>query len=166
MAQPTQSATPTPAPIYLTLRDRILTADPQEIGLSPTADGPETWAVVMDLGWPDATVTLVGVGDGTTSLYFSNGGGIIGAGESPQVAATTRQFVAEAADYLTEMTATEEYPLPETGRVRFTVMTYQGAYTADVAEAELQQGQHPLSPLYALAQEVITQVRLQQQSRQ
>ena len=71
MAQP-QSATPTSAPIYLTLRDRILTTDPREIGLSSTEGGPETWAVVMDMGWPDATVTLVGVGDGTTSLYFSN----------------------------------------------------------------------------------------------
>ena len=165
MAQP-QSATPTSAPIYLTLRDRILTTDPREIGLSSTEGGPETWAVVMDMGWPDATVTLVGVGDGTTSLYFSNGGGIIGAGESPRVAATTRHFVAEAANYLAAMTPTKEYPLPETGRVRFTIMTYQGAYTADVAEAELQQGQHPLTPLYALAQEVITQMRLEQESRQ
>lgn len=161
-----QSPTPTPAPIYLTLRERALTVDPHEIGLPPVEGGQQTWAVLMDMGWPDATVTLVAVGDGATSLYFSNGGGIIGAGESPAVAEVSQQYVAEAASYLTEMTLTEAYPLPEAGRVRFYVMTYDGAYTADVAEEALRQGQHPLTPLYMMAQAVITQVRLEQERRQ
>ena len=71
MKSTSQSPTPTPAPIYLTLRDRALTLDPREIGLPPTEGGQQTWAVLMDMGWPDATVTLVAVGDGATSLYLS-----------------------------------------------------------------------------------------------
>lgn len=165
MNQTNQPPMPTPDPMYLALRERILTLNPADVGLLPQQDGPQPWAVLMELGWPEGAVTLVGVADGATSLYFSNGGGIIGAGETPAVAEVTRRYVADAAAFLPQMTATEAFPLPEMGQVRFYVMTHDGAYTAEAAERALQQNDHALAPLYAMAQEVITQLRLHQESR-
>ena len=43
----------------------------------------------MDMGTRNATATLVGLADGTTSLYLSTGGAVIGGGEHPQVAGYT-----------------------------------------------------------------------------
>jgi hypothetical protein len=37
-------------------------------------------ALLMETGYPEAVATLVAVADGTSSLYFSNGGGFIGVG--------------------------------------------------------------------------------------
>jgi len=37
--------------------------------------------------------TLVVLADGTTSLYFSSGGGIIGAGERPEVRKASERFL-------------------------------------------------------------------------
>ncbi|MGC3961509.1 MAG: hypothetical protein QM813_27370 [Verrucomicrobiota bacterium] len=42
-------------------------------------------AVLMEFSLPQAIVTLLAVDDGTASLYFSNGGGLIGAGTSEAV---------------------------------------------------------------------------------
>jgi hypothetical protein len=155
----------TPDPMYLALRERILTLNPADVGLLPDEDRPRPWAVLMETGWPEGAVTLVGVADGATSLYFSNGGGILGAGETPAVAEVTRRYVADAAAFLPEMTPTEAFPLPELGQVRFYVMTHDGAYTAAAAEDALRRNDDPLAPLYAMAQEVITQVRLYHESR-
>ena len=47
----------------------------EEFGGTP--EMPVVWGVVMETGYPEAVVTLVSLGDRTTSLYFSNGGGII-----------------------------------------------------------------------------------------
>lgn len=165
MQTTTTTPRPTAAPIFLDLRQRVLELDPTEIGLAPTANGVRVWAVLMEMGMADATVTLVSVGDGATSLYFSNGGGIVGGGETAAVAEATLRFLATAEEFLPQLTPADEFPLPDPGRVTFTVLTHDGAFRADVAEAELQSGDHALTPLYAMGQEVITQVRLREESQ-
>ncbi len=50
----------------------------------------------METGYREAVATLVGVVDGTSSLYFSNGGGFIGAGSHAAVAEANRTFVARS----------------------------------------------------------------------
>jgi len=74
------------ADIYREMRDRVLALDPASIGLIQS--GPnQVWGALMETGHPEAVSTLVVLGDGTVSLYFSNGGGIIGLGqhEGPRV---------------------------------------------------------------------------------
>jgi hypothetical protein len=64
------------ADIYRDLRNKVLTLDPSKIGLSSFGSN-RVWGVVMETGYTGAVVTLVTIADGTVSLYFSNGGGII-----------------------------------------------------------------------------------------
>jgi hypothetical protein len=58
------------------------------------------------------------------------------------------------------MSSAHEFPLPEASQVRFTFLTYSGIVTAEVSEKTLASGKHPLSSLFTLAYETLTQLRL------
>lgn len=85
---------PQPAQVSIGLRSQVFATRPEEVGIAPGPLLPHVWGAVMEFQRPGAAVTLVSLADGTTSLYFSNGGGIIGAGGHPPVAKATRDFLA------------------------------------------------------------------------
>ena len=72
-----------PVEMYSGLREMVFSAKSEDLGLKAPPDGPAVWGLVMETGYPEAVMTLVALGDGTVSIYFSNGGGIIGLGEHP-----------------------------------------------------------------------------------
>lgn len=166
--KPSPSPTvPEPAPIYTELRNRILTLKPAEIGISPSPAVPHVWGVLMEMGHPQAVITLVSLADGTTSLYFSNGGGILGGGEHEPVAQASQAFVASTESYFPSMAPAPAFPLPlpAVGDVKFYVLTFEGIFTAEANEQELGNRQHVLSPLFYHGQAVITQIRLMQEQK-
>ena len=145
--------------IYSELRDQALSVDPTEIGVAPSDDHPNVWGVVMDLGYPEGTATLVGLSDGSTSLYTSSGGGVIGGGDHSTVAEATLRWLRVAEDMLAALEPATEFPLPDAGDVAFTVLTYSGRYRASAPEAALGAGDAPLSPLFYAGHDVITELR-------
>jgi len=150
---------PTPAPIYLQLRERIISAAPAEIGMSPSTLLPRVWGVLTEFAYPQAIVTLVSLADGTTSLYASNGGGIIGGGQHAAVAQASKDLVAMAELHVEDMLPCTTCLLPVDGRVRFHVLAVGATYSADGDEKTVQRGGHELSPLYIAAQNVISCLR-------
>src|SRR5438477_9066890 len=64
------------ADIMKELRHRALHLAPEEVGIHPSGDTP--WGIVMDTTYPEGSASLVALEDGTASLYFSGGGGVIG----------------------------------------------------------------------------------------
>ena len=157
--------TPEPAPIYAQMRRQILTIAPDEVGIAQSLETPNVWGVLMEMGYPEAVVTLVSLADGTTSLYFGNGGGIIGGGGYPGVAKASKKLVSHSEEYFKSMTPTTSFPLPAVRRVKFYILTFQGEFTADIDEKELGEGRHDLSPLFYSGQAVITQLRLNAEQR-
>lgn len=151
---------PEPAQTYLQLRSHILSLTPAEIGLSPSSKTPHVWGVLMETGYAVGTATLVSLADGTTSLYYSTGGGMLGSDEYTPIAEASKALVAQAENHLQHMSSTEEFPLPEVGQVRFTLLTYSGIFSAEAPEKSIAIGNHFLSPLYTLAHEILTQLRL------
>lgn len=150
-----------PADVYIGLRDKVLALSPGQIDHS----GP-VLAVLMETGYPTAAVTLVAVADGTVSLYFSNGGGIIGAGEYPQVREVGLDMVSEAANYLPKLIQTDSYPLPQQSYTRFYVVTTSGIYTQSVLEDDLGNERHALSPLFYAGHKLIAYIRAAEEHRQ
>ena len=76
-AQPLKGQSP-----VMELRARALQMNASDIGLGKDRYPGGVWAVVMDSSQAGGgAYTLMVLGDGTTSIYFDNGGGIIGAGE-------------------------------------------------------------------------------------
>jgi hypothetical protein len=143
-----------PAEIYTKLRQQALTAKAEALRLPG-----EVYGVIMETGYPDAVVTLVALADGTASLYFSNGGGMIGMGQHPGPAEAARSLVSSAVQHRQRLGRTTETPLPRPGHTRFFVLTRQGILTAEAKEEDLGENRHALSPLFYSAHELIAEMR-------
>jgi len=122
----------------------------------------------MDIGYPQAVVSVVAASTGDASIYFSSGGGVIGGVQHENVRAAAVAFVQGAAKHLEQFVRASEYPCPSVAKVRFYVVTPEGVHSAEADEQELEEGKNSLSSLYIAGQDVITELRLvterQQQS--
>jgi hypothetical protein len=115
----------------------------------------------METGYAQAVASLVGVIDGSTSLYLSNGGGVLGAGEHAHVAEVTRRWLDVCSRQIPQLSPlVESPPPPEVGMTQFVAVTPDGLFAAGVPEQELGAAKHVLSPLFYAGQEVLTQLRL------
>ena len=150
------------ADIHESLRSQVLSLKPSDIGES---DPEKILAVIMETGYEEAAATLVAVCDGTGSLYFSNGGGIIGGGEHPQGAVAAKALVAEARKFQNKFVATKETPLPMPGDTRFYIVRGKGLLTAVAKEDDLGEQRSVLHPLFYKGQDLITVIRLIEEDR-
>ncbi len=156
---------PSPEDVYAGLRNQIFSLKPADIGVVPNPKMPDVWGVLMEFARPNAVVSLVSLADGTTSLYFSNGGGVIGAGGDASVADATASFIALAQQFLPQMTPTTSFPPPPINKVRFYLLTFSGVVTAEADEPDLGNGGHHMSPLFHKGHEVIAYVRMSTESQ-
>jgi hypothetical protein len=160
-AAATASGPYTPAEVYSGLRSQILALKPNELGIQDE----HPFAVLMETGYDEAVATLVVIADGTTSLYFSNGGGVIGAGEQPLVRNVSSKFLADITTVADKLQATKDCPLPMRGRVRFYLLSKDGVRTAEASEQDLGHNRHELSHVFHSGHAVITAVREQSAAR-
>lgn len=147
----------------LELRNRILSWPASDIGLSDPSPPPAAWAVVMELGYEDFAASLVSLEDGNASLYFSNGGGIIGGYAHDGARNAAQAFVQAASSCAEQFHQTQEFPLPTDGQVFFYLRQGSLTLATSASESAIQQEEHPLYGLYVAGQNVITELRLIQQ---
>ncbi len=149
-----------PAPTYLKLRERILSLLPEGVGLSATGQVNQVWGVIIETGYEVGTATLVALADGTTSLYYSTGGGMLGSADYLPLADSSKALVASANLYLSQLDKADEIPLPAAGQVRFTFLTFGGKFSTAVDQSSLTAGDHQLSPLYTQSLHTLDQLRV------
>lgn len=154
-----------PADVSRSLRDQALSVKADAIGATPTARRQHVWAVLMETGYPDAVASLVAFADGTTSMYFSSGGGVIGAGDHEHVRVASQVFLDQAEAHVVKFSPTTEHPLPAPGRVRFYVRTFGGLLTAEADEDDLGYERHELSPVFHSGHTVISEIREIEESK-
>ena len=148
-----------PALPEVKMREMALGGTRVGFGLPVTSPERPAWGVLMETGYPEGTATLLSLSDGTTSLYFSSGGGIIGGGTHENVRSATLVFVEKAGASVKAMNVTKEFPRPATGLTTFYVLTEDGVFTGTAPEAALGSGGHSMSPLFYSGQSVLTQLR-------
>lgn len=105
-------------------------------------------------------VSLVTIADGTVSLYFSTGGGLIGIGQHQGPREACFDLLTLVPQFLQHAQPTTTFPLPNIGHTQFFFLTYDGAFMYDAPEKDLAFSRSPLSPLFHKAQAVITQARI------
>ena len=149
-----------PTETYCGLRDLVLRLPLDHPELASNAP----IALLVEMGYPQAVVTLVVVADGTTSVYFSNGGGIIGCGGDIKVYAESKVLAAEIVKSVDRIPRTYDFPLPRRGCVRFYVLYTDDSRTYEVTEERLQLGADELSEAYRRTQAVISAIRLLQKT--
>ena len=124
-----------PQDIFFNLRNLALTLSPEVAKITAVPGVP--YGIVMETGYGNATVTLVSLADGTASLYFSTGGGFIGAGRQKSVSDASIKFVSDAARFVASMQRTAEFPLPKVGEIVFYAMTDGAIFTYAAVESDL-----------------------------
>ena len=161
----TTQATPT-VDVYQGLRSLVFSLDPENYHIEPGDPFPNVWAVLMEfrVSEKDDIITLASIADGTTGLYFSNGGGILGGGEHEPVATATFELLSTVEDHLSQMSLTTEFPPPSKGYIRFYALTFSGVYTAEVPQEDIFSGTHEFSSIFSAADEVIAQIQLHTQN--
>ena len=148
-----------PAEVYVGLRGQALAVTRELLDPATATDGP-VLALLMETGYPAAVASLVGLADGTTSMYFSNGGGMIGAGQHDLVAAATHRWLGLAEEVLDELPeAPAEVALPGLGIAQIVAVTESGLRAARAPEEELGGGGHSLSALFYAGHDVIAAIR-------
>jgi hypothetical protein len=141
------------------LRRELLTNPPADAG-SLVASGTSVWGVLMETGYEEGPVTLLVIGDGTTSLYFPAGGGIIGAGQHAAVAAASTALLITADAMKVAFAPVRDIDFPSQGRVRILILTTSGVLSAEEDEEALGHGTGPLSAVFHAGHAVISQVRI------
>ena len=142
------------------LRAKLLRAKPADFGLAATPELPRVWGAMMEMRIGATDASLVVVAEGSTSLYFSTGGGVIGGGEHESVRAANRKLLGVIEKLFPAFVA-REVPVPVLiGAVSFAVFTYDGLRAARDTEERLRDKKSPLWPAYYIGQEIITALRL------
>jgi hypothetical protein len=130
-----------------------------DIGVTRENHAPEVWGVLMETSSDEGYFPLVVLADGSTSLYFSNGGGVIGSGDHDAVRRAGTAYLVLAEKSLPATTVTTSTAPPAPGETRFHLLTFVGMRSYAAPEIELGEGRDPLSPLFQAAHAVITAVR-------
>jgi hypothetical protein len=152
------------APIYKDTRSLALKLNDKEV---PDLKGKRVFAVLMESGFPEAAYTLVAAGDGAASLYFSNGGGLIGAGEHANVRPESLKVVKMAEDCLKHMKKVDEFPIVKPGSTTFYIVTADGVFSYTAREDDLgEKRDKNLSDLFHQCHALITQMRIADEKRQ
>jgi hypothetical protein len=121
------------ADIYNDLRNQVLALKSSQILVDPGNEYPVYGAVIdMVFGDGDTLATMVCVLDGTVSLYYGNGGGIIGIGEKYQeVREEGFNLLANALQLLEYFDETDDFSLPNDANACFAFfLTDDGIYKA------------------------------------
>jgi hypothetical protein len=93
-------------------------------------------------------------------MYLSRGGGVIGAGEHAAVRGAGDVFRTVVAENRGLLERTGVFLPPAVGEVRFHARIADDRLTGAAPESALRTGRHPLAPLYAAGQDVLTEIRL------
>jgi hypothetical protein len=146
--------------VYDGLRRQILTLNPASIHLAPTATHPHVFAGLMEMGMGDDVASLVVVADGTTSFYWSTGGGIIGAGFHESVKGPSMAFLAALERHVAELGPDPSSATPTAGMIHFRALTFdRGRLLAAGPEADFAEKRNPLWDVFFAGHAVITAIR-------
>lgn len=147
------------------LRSMALNIKAEDIGLTRENFPNEVFGVLMETGFEKGSFTLLVFADGTTGLYFSNGGGIIGAGAHETVRKASSVFLSAANHYRAQTKPVSSYPHPSAGQVRFYLIGYSGVTGYAAKEEDLGENRDSLSQLFHAAHRVISELRQIEESR-
>ena len=152
------------ASVFTEMRTVAFNIQPSELKIT-REKSKQIYGVFMETGYDDAVFSLRCFAEGSISIYFSNGGGIIGLGEHEAARKTGLDFIKETEKYLSKARQTSEYKLPNPGKTIFYMLTFDGVYSLESSEKELGTNASEFSSLFYKAQDVITQARIIDEKR-
>ncbi|HVF04535.1 MAG TPA: hypothetical protein VNA20_06835 [Frankiaceae bacterium] len=142
---------------YEGLRAMVLGLDPDAAGLPRRG---RVWGALLEMTYDSGSATLVCLADGSTSLYTSTGGGVIGGGDHEEVAAETARFLDAVEEALEAFGPDPDAALPPPGGAVIRALTHDGRYAVSGPEVDFGEDRHAQSGVFHAAHRVITLLRL------
>ena len=155
----TGSGDQTPQDVYAGLRWTALRSGRN--GSFPRHDAhPDVYGLVTDFFENGNWVTVAALGDATTSMYTSTGGGVTGAGGPAAVAAVSKRLLTAVQAHLAAFGTADDGGYPAYGMVRFHLLTGAAGRYADVPDGAFWgRDADPLKPVIAALQDVLASMR-------
>ena len=147
------------AAVIRKLRGQALGLSPHAVEVLPSLDLATVRMVIMEIGYPEAAVSVVAVADGAASMYFSNGRAIIGCGEHGTVRQASAALLECAERHLDVLDIADDLSLAKSGRIKFFVLTTTGMLAGDFDGGDLEAKRLPASELFYAGHMVIAAVR-------
>ena len=141
---------------YLSLRGLALNVQPAEIGV---AAGAPAYGALLEIDMGKAVITLACFATGDASLYYSNGGGMVGGIGIPKVRAEAIRMVNAYGDEVDLLAPVNEVELPTDGHVSFIALTAHGLSANTASIDEILMGGTRFANLFDAGQRVITAFR-------
>jgi hypothetical protein len=133
----------------------------ESTGIHPPSTGFGIWGSVTDLGFGKGGATVIALADGTASIYFSTGGGVIGGQGHAQLREAAVALVNSLEAHGAELRPQPSGELPRAGRVRFYAHARTGLLASDECEQRaLASAHHPLAAVFRTLNRLLTQFRL------
>ena len=145
--------------VYSRLRHQALSCNRTELGLpEPSANSP-VWCVLMEMGYPPGTATVVAFSGGATSLYGSDSCIVIGGESHEHIRQANAKLIDTANQLFEHFVRTETYPIPVPWQTIFYFRTDTGIFAQGAATRELHENRHVLSPLFRVGDDVLKHLR-------
>jgi hypothetical protein len=143
---------------YLELRKQAFSASPKDLQLTEDRIG-KIYGIIMETGYPEAIFSLIAFAEGSVSLYFSNGGGIIGIGQHEKPRKIALEYINQANDFLKYASETKEFLHPNNKETIFYFLTFDGIFYYKYIENNFGNNKNDLSELFHKAHELISEAR-------
>lgn len=114
--------------------------------------------VVMETGYPKAIFTLVALSDGSVNLYYSTGGGMLGAGTQDGPAKAAMTLAQAAKHFAPQMPIAPNKLSPDQGETKLYVLVDGKVRGVAAPDREFGENRLPQSPLYHAAQRVMMEI--------
>lgn len=156
----TEEATPSQDSPGVGLRQMALTTPANKLGFTADEDFPTVYGVLTDWDIGGNTATIMSMRDGTASLYTTSKFGVIGGQGHESVRRAAARYVKVAEQFAKSGKITTDFPYPKRGQVYYYLLTYDGVQQVIGNEAAIERGSDSTGPLFAAAQDVLTELRL------
>ncbi|QDT42343.1 hypothetical protein Pan241w_24260 [Gimesia alba] len=153
------------ADVYQGLREQVFDFKSDALESSKPENDHSVRCILMEMGLQEAVVSLLAHSDGTVSLYFSNGGGILGLGQQEGPHRVSQELLQMIPQFQSELDSTSDYSIPIPGRSKLYVFTCDQVLVLDTTEDDPKNDRLSQSPLYDKAQELIYEIRVVDENR-
>ena len=110
--------------------------------------------VVVENGFDGGSWIVAGFSDGDARIFWSSGGGMIGdMNVYPAVERSAKKLVAAAQAVADTLPASDSWPVPDKGRVSFSVLTPGGIRRQEMKETDMYHD-HALMPAFSALSEL------------
>jgi len=120
---------------------------------------PISFGLIHEFRQRDVLVTLAAFRTGDLSLYFSNGGGILGGIKHEKVAELVRKTIPLLGPLTPQLERSDDIEPPNAGEITFTILTDKGRFRSRLNAMPEQNKENADFQLLALSQGLITELR-------